>query len=119
MCLMDSNQTKHIHHHPWCGDNAYALGWGVIKPQAMVEAKVARHHVTPVLLNNCVTEGGFGPSTILRRIMYHRKSCNKILLKLVQKVYYPNLKDNTMAGTIFMCVDCFLCVVSGDLVSFS
>ena len=31
-------------HHPWCGDDAYALGWGVIKPQAMVGAKAALGH---------------------------------------------------------------------------
>jgi hypothetical protein len=30
-----------------------------------------------VFLNNCVAEGGFGLGTILRRIMYHRKSRNK------------------------------------------
>jgi hypothetical protein len=39
--------------------------------------------VTLVFLNNCVVKGGFGPGTILRRIKYHRKSRDKILLKLV------------------------------------
>jgi hypothetical protein len=33
-----------MHHCPWCGDDAYVLGWGVIKPQAMVWAKTAPHH---------------------------------------------------------------------------
>jgi hypothetical protein len=45
---MDSDQTKHIRHYPWCGHGTYVLGWGVIKPQAMghgmVGAKAARHH---------------------------------------------------------------------------
>jgi hypothetical protein len=27
-----------------CGDEAYTLGWGLIKPQAIVGAKAARHH---------------------------------------------------------------------------
>jgi hypothetical protein len=73
--LKDFNETKHTRHHPWCGDDAYVLGWGVIKPQAMVEAEV-----TPVFLNKCVAEGGFGPGTILRRITYDRKSRDKMLL---------------------------------------
>jgi len=28
----------------WCGDDAYALGRGIIKPQAMVGAEAARGH---------------------------------------------------------------------------
>jgi hypothetical protein len=39
--------------------------------------------VTPVFLNNNDAEGVFGPGTILRRIMYDRKYCNKKLLELV------------------------------------
>jgi hypothetical protein len=42
--LKDFNKTKRTCHRLWCGDDAYALGWGVIKPQAMVEAKDAHHH---------------------------------------------------------------------------
>ena len=38
------DETKHTSHHPWCGDDAYALGRGVIKPQAMVGAKAALGH---------------------------------------------------------------------------
>jgi hypothetical protein len=37
-------QTKRMCHCPWFGDDAYALGWGVIKPQAMVGAKATPHH---------------------------------------------------------------------------
>ena len=37
-------QTKRKHHHPWCGDDAYALGLGDLKPHAMVWAKAAWHH---------------------------------------------------------------------------
>jgi hypothetical protein len=37
-------QTKHKHLRPWCGDDAYALGWGVLTTQAMVGAKAAPHH---------------------------------------------------------------------------
>ncbi len=42
--LKDFDETKHTSHHPWCGDDAYALGRGVIKPQAMVGAKAALGH---------------------------------------------------------------------------
>ena len=42
--LMDFDETKRTSHHPWCGDDAYALGRGVIKPQAMVGAKAALGH---------------------------------------------------------------------------
>jgi hypothetical protein len=37
-------QTKRKRHCPWCGDNAYALGWGIIKQQAMVGANATPHH---------------------------------------------------------------------------
>ncbi len=37
-------QTKHTHLCPWCGDDAYALGWGVLTTQAMVEAKADPRH---------------------------------------------------------------------------
>jgi hypothetical protein len=37
--LKDFDETKRTSHHPWCGDDAYAIGRGVIKPQAMVGAK--------------------------------------------------------------------------------
>jgi hypothetical protein len=47
--LKDFNKTKRTHHLLWCGDDAYALSWGVIKPQAMVEAKAAHHHGDTVL----------------------------------------------------------------------
>ncbi len=44
MRLKDIDETKRTHHRPWCGDDAYVLGWGVIKPQAMVGAKAALCH---------------------------------------------------------------------------
>jgi hypothetical protein len=44
MRLKDFNKTKRTRHCPWCGDDAYALGWVVIKPQAMVGAKSTRHN---------------------------------------------------------------------------
>ncbi len=31
-------QTKHMRTCPWCGDDVYVLGWGVLTPQAMVQA---------------------------------------------------------------------------------
>ena len=40
----DFDETKCTSHHPWCGDDTYALGRGVIKPQAMVGAKAALGH---------------------------------------------------------------------------
>jgi hypothetical protein len=57
MCLIELNQTKRIHHHPWCGHDADVLGWGVTKPLNMVGAKPLITMVTPVFLNNCVAEG--------------------------------------------------------------
>jgi hypothetical protein len=38
------NQTKRMRLCPWCGDDAYALGWGVLTTQAMVGAKAALRH---------------------------------------------------------------------------
>jgi hypothetical protein len=29
---------------PWYGDDAYALGWGILTTQAMVGAKTTPHH---------------------------------------------------------------------------
>jgi hypothetical protein len=52
--LKDFDETKHTSHHPWCGDDAYALGRGVIKPQAKATLVVTR-----VFLNNCVANGIF------------------------------------------------------------
>jgi hypothetical protein len=37
-------QTKRTHLCPWCGDDAYVLGWGVLTTQAMVGAKAAPRH---------------------------------------------------------------------------
>jgi hypothetical protein len=37
-------QTKRTRLHPWCGDDTFALGWGVFTTQAMVGAKAAPHH---------------------------------------------------------------------------
>jgi hypothetical protein len=34
--LKDIDETKRTHHRSWYEDDAFALGWGVIKPQAMV-----------------------------------------------------------------------------------
>jgi hypothetical protein len=31
-------------HRPWCGNDTYALGLGVLKPHAMVWAKATRRH---------------------------------------------------------------------------
>jgi hypothetical protein len=44
--LKDFDEAKHTSHHAyaWCGDDAYTLGRGVIKPQAMVGAKAALGH---------------------------------------------------------------------------
>ncbi len=32
VCLNNFNKTKWTHHCPWCGDEAYVLGWGVLMP---------------------------------------------------------------------------------------
>ena len=42
VCLKDFDKTKHTSHLSWCGDDAYGLGQGLIKPHAMVGAKAAR-----------------------------------------------------------------------------
>ncbi len=31
-------QTKRTRTHPWCGDDVYVLGWGVLTLQVMVQA---------------------------------------------------------------------------------
>ena len=33
-------QTKCMRHHPWCGDDAYALGWVILASQSIVGAIV-------------------------------------------------------------------------------
>ncbi len=38
---MDCDQIEHRRHRPWCADDAYAVGWGTLMPQAMVWAKAA------------------------------------------------------------------------------
>jgi hypothetical protein len=57
--LKDFSKTKRTRHRSWCGDDAYVLDWGIIKPHAMVGAKAACHHGDTGLLNNCVAEGFF------------------------------------------------------------
>jgi hypothetical protein len=37
-------QTKCMRLCSWCGNDAYVLGWGVLKTQAMVVAKAAPRH---------------------------------------------------------------------------
>jgi hypothetical protein len=49
LCVMDRptravKQTKCMGHCPWCGDDAYALGLGVLKQHAMIWAKAAQCH---------------------------------------------------------------------------
>jgi hypothetical protein len=41
---MDCAQTKRMRYHPWCVDDAYALGWVALMPHAMVWEKAACHH---------------------------------------------------------------------------
>ena len=38
---MDCAQIKRRRRRLWCADDAYALGWGTLMPQAMVWAKAA------------------------------------------------------------------------------
>ena len=40
---MTPNQV-HRRHPSWCGDDAYALGLGVLVPQGTVGSKAAQHH---------------------------------------------------------------------------
>jgi hypothetical protein len=50
VCLVDlglwgeDTQTKRMCHCPQCWGDGYALGWGVLTPQAMVGAKAAQRH---------------------------------------------------------------------------
>ncbi len=41
---MDFDKTKRTSQHPGWGDDAYGLGGGVVKPQAMVGVKAALSH---------------------------------------------------------------------------
>jgi hypothetical protein len=42
--LKNFDQTKHISHCPWCGDDIYGLGWGNLMLQIMVVVKDAHHY---------------------------------------------------------------------------
>jgi hypothetical protein len=49
-------KTKHKWHHPWCGDDTCALGWGVGMHRAMVWAKAADHHGAAEAWSGVATE---------------------------------------------------------------
>ncbi len=53
-------QTKRTRLCPWCGDDAYALGWDVLTTQAMVGAKAAPlHTMVAVKHKNSLFAKGF------------------------------------------------------------
>ena len=52
----DCAKTKRKWHHPWCGDDTCALGWGVSMHRAMVWAKAADHHGAAEAWSGVATE---------------------------------------------------------------
>jgi hypothetical protein len=63
-------QTKGTHHFPWCGDDTYALGWGIIKPQAQWYRPKPFHSMVAVnTKNNLFAKGGFEPGMFVHRIL--------------------------------------------------
>ena len=61
-------QTEHTHHHPECGDDVDALGWGVPAARAMVGAESARRHGCGEKQKSLFAKGGFVPSIFVRKI---------------------------------------------------
>jgi hypothetical protein len=57
--LKDFNETKRIRHPLWYGDDNFALGWSVIKKQAMVGTKAACHRGDTFLLQLLCHGRGF------------------------------------------------------------
>jgi hypothetical protein len=41
---LQKTQAQASYHHPWCGGEVNALGWGVLTPNAIVVPKNAHHH---------------------------------------------------------------------------
>ncbi len=53
-------QTKRMCTRPWCGDDAYVLGWGVLTPQAVVRAMRPDAMVDTSCLQIIYLQEGFG-----------------------------------------------------------
>jgi hypothetical protein len=62
-------QTKRTRLCPWCRDDAYALGWGVLTTQAMVGAKAALHHGCRETQKLFIRKGVFDPGMFVCRIL--------------------------------------------------
>ena len=65
---MTPNQAR-MRNCPWCGDDAYALGLGVLVPQGTVGAKAACLMVDTKMSNNLFARGCLGPGMIVRGIL--------------------------------------------------
>ena len=78
-------------HNPWCGDDAYVLGWGVLLSQEMVGAKLFGFHGWhPCSQNNLFTRGVLGPVRLYVGYFTIRSHTNKLGQKQVlwPKYYY-------------------------------
>ncbi len=80
---MDCTRTKCRWCHPWCGDDAYVLGWGLLTPKAMVWDKAARHHGLP---------------DVERRVWV---IC--LLWHLVRSIFFSPLTDNILHVRFGLC----------------
>jgi hypothetical protein len=76
-------QTKRTRTRPWCGDDVNVLGWGVLTPQAMVQAMRPDAMVDTLCSQIIYSQEGFGGLVqflrIIRRVQSH---ANKYPLNL-------------------------------------
>jgi hypothetical protein len=100
----EDTQTKHTPHRPWCGDNPYALGWSVIKPQAMLGAKVAPHHGCGENKNNLFAKGVFKPGPFECRILYVNTH-KEIVLNLEEPIRLPSPHRINFSVCLFVCLE--------------
>ena len=68
-------QTKRTRTRPWCGDDVNVLGWGVLTPQAMVQAMRPDAMVDTLCSQIIYSQEGFGGLVqflrIIRRVQSH------------------------------------------------
>ena len=93
-------QTKRTRICPWCGDDVNVLGWGVLTPQAMVQAMRPDAMVDTLCSQIIYSQEGFGGLVqflrIIRRVQSH---ANKYPLNLYTK-HAPNCLINGRIGQI-------------------
>ncbi len=65
-------QTKRTRTRPWCGDDVYVLGWGVLMPQVMVQAMRPDAMVDTLCLQIIYSQEGF--LGLVRLYVGHRRN---------------------------------------------